>query len=96
MNQVQGKPFCGACINPFTRNDSDGGGQCVKDGPDQVSNSIRIPVMQKQKLTKSLIKGCLTAEVLGIPDLYVSNITRTGTRRQCKRAKKNKLSNSHQ
>jgi len=80
VNQVQGIPMHGGCINSRTRNKTDGGIQCAPEGPDIVPSAIEVPTVIKQSLSKTLLHNSLSAKSISHPDMYV--IPKRGERRE--------------
>ena len=58
----------------LTRNNSDGGIQCLKTSPYQVPSAFTVPIVLEPSLTKNLISDCLTTQKISHPYIYYEAI----------------------
>ena len=88
VNQVCGTCLKGQTISTATRNEKDGGVQCLVDGPDTLPNTIKVPFVLTPKMNNGALKFSLTPEDTGVEDLYVSTRSpKRSYRRKSKRTK---------
>ena len=88
VNQVWGPSILGEEINPATINDTDGGVQCLVDGPDTLPKTIKAPVNFTPNMNNDGLKFELTSNDTGRENLYVATRNKNrALRREKKRTK---------